>query len=197
MNGLKLRSFGIRYGDPEPIVREIFIRTGERVPGSVLAERALISMADYYYARRDMPLARDSYDVYLLNFPEGPNAVHARARRIFTDVARFKGPKYDASGLIDAGVRVRTFLNRHPNEAREVGVDSALLTRIDESIAAQLLDTANWYLTQDDWPSARYTLGRLIREHPGSVAAIRAHEMLDAREEPEVASPDESDGGTP
>ena len=181
VDGLKLRSLGIRFGDPEPIVREIFIRTGERVPGSRHAERALISLADFYYQRRDMSLARDSYDVYLENFPNGPNARPARARQIFTDIARFKGPRYDASGLIDARVRVRNFLARHSQTAREVGVDEALLTRIDESLAAQLLDSAEWYLTQNDWPSARYVLRRLIREHPESVAAQNAREMLAER----------------
>ncbi len=190
--GLKLRSFGVRYGDPEPIVREIYIRTGERVPGSEHAERALIGLADYYYSRRDMPLARDSYDVYLLNFPDGPNAQHARARRIFTDIARFKGPRYDASGLIDADIRIRNFLARYGQAAREVGIDEALRTRIDESIAAQMLDSAEWYLTQDDWPSARYTLRRLVLAHPESLAAARAQEMLQAQGDvPAMLSPDD------
>lgn len=206
--GLKLRSFGIRYADPEPIVREIYIRTGERVPGSELAERALLSLADYYYARRDMPLARDSYDVYLLNFPDGPNAQHARARRIYTDIARFKGPRYDASGLLDAEVRIRNFLARYGQAARDAGIDEGLITRIDESIAAQQLDAAQWYLTQDDWPSARYTLRRLLRSHPESIAAQRAQDMLEARGE-EIAlltpeqeleaeqSPETETGGDP
>lgn len=186
VNGIRLRNFGIRYGDPEPIIREIYIRTGERVPGSRLAERALISLADYYYQERDIDLARDSYDVYLLNFPQGPNAKRARARRIFTDIARFKGPRYDASGLLDARVRVRNFLRRYPETARETGIDGALLTRIDESIAAQLLDSAEWYLTQNDWPSARYTLKRLIDSHPDSAASQEARAMLADRAKPDA-----------
>jgi len=183
VKGLKLRSFGFRYGDPEPIIREIYIRTGERIPGSDLAERALISLADYYYSKREMSLARDSYEVYLLNFPEGPHAEHAEARRVFTDIARFKGPRYDAASLYDAQIRVRNFIRRHPETSKDVGIDGAMLTRIDESIAAQLLDSAEWYVTREDWPSALHTLRRLVLAHPDSLSAARAREMLEERNE--------------
>ncbi len=179
--GLKIRSLGFRWADSSDVAVELLIRTQERLPKSDLAERASIALADFYYDRRDMKLAKVSYDLYLENFPTGPNRVKAMKRRIQTDIARFKGPRYDASGLLDARVHLEDFIERYPGEAAESGLNEALLVRVDESLAAQLLDTAQWHLRTGDEPSARFTLVRLRRDHPRSVAAQRARDILESR----------------
>lgn len=176
--GLKLRSMGFRWGDASDLVEEILIRVQERMPRSALAEEAAIELADFYYRRREMTLAREAYDLYLMNFPDGPNRTRAHSRRILTDVATFKGPAYSAAGLINARLQIRDFMSRYPAEADRIGVNEALIARIDESLAAQLLDTAEWYLQVKDEPSARFTLRRLVRDYPRTVAAERAERML-------------------
>jgi outer membrane protein assembly factor BamD (BamD/ComL family) len=139
----------------------------------------MIELADYYYRRRELAQARDVYDAYLESFPAGPNALRAAERRIQCDVGRFKGPRYNAAPLIDAKVQIRQFQRRHPAEADATGLNAALASRLDESQAAQLLDTAEWYLRVGDRPSARLVLARLVRDHPRSLAAERAGAMLE------------------
>lgn len=173
-NGEKRRSLLIFWVDSSDIAVELYIRTQERLPGSQLAERAAIELADFYYRERELKLAGESYDLYLENFPRGPNRVKAAQRRIFCDIARFKGPRYESSSLIDASVRIKDFQRVFPAEAEKTGLDAALLTRLDESSAAQMLENARWYLKVDDEPSARFVMKRLLREHPGTIAADQA-----------------------
>lgn len=177
-NGLKIRVLGMRIGDSEEVAEELFIRVQERMPRSQLAERASIEMADFYYRQRDMKMAFQAYDLYLTNFPSGPSAMHARERRIQADIARFKGPKYNASELINARTRIREFVDRYPAEADASGMDESMVARLDESMAAHLLDTAQWYLRSGDPTSSRFTLRRLLRDFPATLSAQRGEEML-------------------
>ena len=180
-NGLKIRAFGMRFVDGGDLAIELYIRTHERTPGSELGEEALISLADYYYAKQDMVMASESYDLYLYNYPGGPNRLKAFRRRIYADIIRFKGPDYDSTGLVNAQVQIRDFADRFPADAAEHGIDEGLATRIEESLAAQYLKAAEWYLGQDDDPSARYTIRRLVREYPDSIAATRGREIAATR----------------
>lgn len=180
-NGRRLKQFGLRIFDPEEIAVEIMLRTFERMPGSQLAERAIIELADYYYRQREIELALDTYEMYLVNFPRGPNRMKAAERRIYCDVAKFKGPRYNAAGLVNARERIRDFARRYPGEAQRAGMNEALIARLDDSMAAQLLDIATWYEKRGDWPSQRHTLRRLARQFPGTVAGERAIDILQAR----------------
>lgn len=177
-NGLKRRRFGIRIGDTSEIAAELFIRAQERMPGSVLAERAGIELADLYYRRREMDLAAEAYDLYLQNFPNGPNRTKAMQRRIYANIAGFKGPSYNAVGLIDAREQIRRFANEMPLEAARLGIDSALLARVDESLALQKLTTAKWHITRKEYPAARFVLRRLLKDHPQSGAASDALQIM-------------------
>ncbi|MEM1423662.1 MAG: outer membrane protein assembly factor BamD [Planctomycetota bacterium] len=179
LEGLKLRLFGFRLIDGEDIAIELLIRAQERLPGSAIAERAAIRVADHYYAKREMRLARDAYEVYLANYATGPNRIHAERRLIYADMARFKGPRYDGSALQDVRLRIQDFAERYPAEAAASGINEGLIARIDESTAAQLLESARWYLQREDAPATRYVLRRLIRAHPDTISAQRARELMD------------------
>ena len=179
VGGLRKRFLGFRVIEANDIAVELLIRVQERLPGSQLAERASIELADFYYREREMRLARDAYDLYLANFPDGPNRLHAERRLIFADVARFKGPRYDSSGLLDARVRIRNFERRYPAEAERSGINEGLVARIDESLAAQLLENASWYRRQGDGPAERLTLERLALRFPATLAAQRAIARLE------------------
>ncbi len=181
VRGKRIRVAGLRIAKATEIAVELLIRVQERLPGSDVAEEASIELAEHYYRERDMKLAREAYDLYLINFPQGGNRAHAQQRLIQTDIAGFKGPRYDASGLLDARVRIRDFVRAYPVLADQSGVNEALLVRIDESLAAQLLDSGRWYLRTGDWPAARLTLRRLIRDHPQSVSASEARRLMESK----------------
>lgn len=200
LNGLRRKFFGtFRFENAEPIGEELLIRVQERVPGSRLAEKAAIELADYYYRRRDMRLASEMYGIFLVNYPQSDLRRHAAMRQIYANIAAFKGPSYDSSSLIESRALIERFRNRYPAEAHEAGITSGLLNRIDESAAQQMLNTANWYLRTNDEPSARLTLRRLVARHPASVASQEALRYMLERgwvtEAPERADPAEAARG--
>lgn len=178
LNGLRKKFLGMRLEPAERIGEEILMRVSERLPRSRLAERSLMELGDYYYRIRDMKMAADAYDVFLRLYPNSELRQKAMQRRVYANIARFKGPSYDASGLREAKFLIQDYKSRYPQDAERIGMDDGLIARLDESSAVQMLETARWYLVREDPVSARLTISRLLRRHPGTVAAVRAQEMI-------------------
>lgn len=181
LNGLRRKFFGLRIDGATDVGEELLLRVQERLPGSQLAERAGIELADHYYRVRDLPMAAEAYDVFLQSYPQSEYRLKAMLRRIFANIARFKGPQYDVSGLVEAQFLIRQFGRLYPAEAEQAGVNDALSARLDESAGAQMLENARWYLLRDDEVSARFMIKRLLRRHPETVAARRAAELAKER----------------
>jgi len=180
VNGTKRKGhLGLRINDASRTGEELLIRVQERMPGSQIAEQAGIELADYYYYReRDLRLAAEAYELFVENYPLSRWRMKAMRQRIYANIGRFKGPKFDASGLVEARFLIEDFAGEFPAEAERAGLSDALVARIDESIAAQKLDKAKWYLRRGDVVSARFVLRRLRRDYPTTVAATRALEIL-------------------
>lgn len=156
---------------------ELYIRVQERLPGSQLAQRAGRTLADFYYERKQMELAATAYDLYLQNFPNAPDAVEATKRLVYSHLASAKGPAFDPSGLYEARQWLEVIENRSPAESEEMGA-SSLQNRIDESDANHYIETARFYLRRNDLPSVRFTLERLVKRYPTSLAARRAYSFM-------------------
>lgn len=184
LNGLKRRFLWLRIDSAVGVGEELLVRVQERMPGSRLAERANIELADYYYRVRDLKMAAEAYDVFLKNFPSSQYRQKAMQRRIYSNIGRFKGPRYDASGLLESQILIDEFSRTYPAEAEAGGLNDGLISRLDESAAAQMLDTAKWYLRRGDPVSARLTVRRLLRKHPESIAAVRGLELAEQNQWP-------------
>ncbi len=180
-NGLRKRFLGtfrlVAAGDD---AQEILIRIQERLPGSELAEKAVMELADYYFRIRDMPLAADAYDLFVQNYPRSRQVVKARLRLIYSYYAQFKGPEFEGTGLEEAATSLRQLQADEPAVAQKIGAD-ALLVRIYESEAARLKSQADWYMTMNDWIAAELSIRALVKRYPNSIAAIQA-----LREVPQV-----------
>lgn len=181
INGLKRRFLGVRWDSGRPTGEELLIRTQERVPGSQLAEDAALTLADHFYNRRELKLAAEMYSIFRHNFPNSVHVRQAMLREIESNIARFKGPRYDGSGLVDAKLLIEQYQQQFPGESIRSGIAEGLDAWIDESAAQQVLDTARWYLKVNDDASAQFTLARLIRRHPATDAADEALEIMLSR----------------
>jgi outer membrane protein assembly factor BamD (BamD/ComL family) len=174
------RIFGLRIDSGDRLGEEIILRIAERLPGSRLAEQSLMELADHYARTRDLRLAAETYDVFLQLFPASEHRQLAMQRRVYANIAQFKGPGYATSTLRDAKVQIDEFQEEYPDAAQRTGLSDALIARVDDSAAAGLLQNARWYLKREDTVSARLTLTRLIRRHPKTAAAQEAMEMIQA-----------------
>lgn len=171
--GYKRKLWGMRILGAEDEAEEIFIRVQERMPGSRLAEDAGMQLADYYFDRQKMSLAATAYDLFLRNYPHSDQLDKARRRLIYSYLASFKGPEFDAAGLFEARARLQSLKVAQPIEAQRLGAD-ALLIGIDERDALKMFETAKWYLRTGNPIAAELTIRRLVKKYPRSAAAADA-----------------------
>ena len=101
--------------------------------------------------------------------------------RHYSSIGQYKGPNYDSSALLDAQALIKRFSALYPEEAQQVGLNDALVARLDESAAAEMLQSARWYMKQGDTVSARYTLTRLVEKHPSTAAGTLGLQILTQR----------------
>jgi hypothetical protein len=181
VNGTRRKMAGIRWVDASSVGEELLLRVHERLPGSRLAERASIELADFYYRERDLESAAIAYELFQQNHPRSAYTMRARQRQIFSNLGRFKGPRYDSTKLLDSRLLIDRFRRDYPAQAQQLGLDEALGARIDESGAQQMLDAADWHLRRGDGPGARLILNRLVREHPRTATAQRTLALLEQR----------------
>ncbi len=195
-NGLNRRFLGLRLFSAEEEAAELLILIQQRLPSSQLAERAGMALADYYYRKRMMRLAIDAYDLFVRNYPKSRERAKAMQRKIYSHIATFKGPQFDASGLENARLEILDFKQEFPVVARETGIDDSLIGWVNDSAANKLLTTARWYLEQQDKTSARYTLKRLMKRYPDTTAGREALRIMLSHGwiEAPPASADESEG---
>ncbi|CAN0582570.1 unnamed protein product [Laminaria digitata] len=121
------------------------------------------------------------YAIFRENFPDSPQVQRAMLREIESNIARFKGPRYDGAGLLDAKLLIEQYQLQFPADAIRSGITQGLNAWIDESAAQQVLDTARWYIKVNDEASARFILARLVRRHPATDAADEALDIMIGR----------------
>lgn len=177
-NGLKRKFFGtFRILSTYDDAQELLIRIQERLPGSELAERAGMELADFYFRNRELSMAADAYDLFLENYPKSQWVTKARLRLIYSYLASFKGPEYDGTGLFEARARLRDLQVNDPGVAQQIGSE-AILVRIYESEASKLLSTADWYWQTNDPISTELFIRRIIKQYPDSVACLDALRVI-------------------
>lgn len=178
VTGTKRKQWGLRILPADGEGEELLIRIQERSPGSPLGERASLLLADYYFGEGQMGLATDAYDLFLMNYPRSTKREWAMLRLIQASLARFRGPGFDKTGLLDARVRLDTYREEFPAAAERIGA-TALLARIDESLARHAMVTAKWYASRGEMASAAYLYRRVVAEHPRTAAAAEALERFE------------------
>lgn len=178
-HGLKKKFFNtFRVVSADDDAQELLIRIQERLPGSALAEKAGMELADYYFRNRDMPLAADAYDLFAKNYPRSSQVDKARLRTIYAYYSGYKGPEFDGKGLAEAASKLRELQSMQPQLAKQVGAE-ALLLRIYQSEAEKLLSQANWYWSVGDTISTERVIRRLVKQYPRSAAALQAMRQID------------------
>lgn len=193
VGGWKRKLLGLRVLPTDGEGAELLTRVQERAPGSDLAEDAALTLADHFFARQQMVQAAEMYDLLLRNFPRTRARQWAMLRQIQAGLARFKGPEFDATGLLEAGARISAYQEAFPAAARRLNAD-ALQQRIRSSLARRDLTNARWYDRRGDPVASATVRRRLIADYPGTAAAQEAIETLRERGEPlvEAAQGEES-----
>lgn len=174
-SGMRRKLWGLRILSADGEAEELFIRIQERAPGSALGEQASLALGNYYFVRAEMSSAVEAYDLFLANYPKSEHREQAMLQLIRANLTTFKGPRFDAAGLIEASARLKAYRSEFPAGAEELGAD-ALIVRIDESLALKDLYTGRWYEKRHQRVSATYLYERVVRNYPQTGAARQAIE---------------------
>ena len=156
---------------------EILARIAEHAPGTELAQRSLLRIADYHFARKDYAEAVESYDHFLMLHGKSDKAYHAMLQAAQAAYLSFRGVRYDATPLLEAEQRFRIFAQRFPLQARRAGV-KAILKQIGAFRAEKMYVDAKFYERVGRRKSSVYYYKQLIGKYPNSQWAIPAREAL-------------------
>ncbi len=164
---------------------ELLVRIQERAPGSEIGEQVSLRLGDWYFETADMDMAVEAYGIFLQNYPGSRSEAVVSRRIIQASLARFSGPQFDSTGLVEARQRLEEFKKKHPADAEKLGAD-ALLVRIGESLALRDFFSANWYERRGEIVSAAVLYRRLALAYPKTQAASDAILRLAAIRQPLV-----------
>ena len=178
IDGWKRKLLGLPILPTDGEGEELLIRVQERAPGSRVGHEASLALADYYFRLQQMALAADAYDLFMDNYPDSDRREWAMLRLIQANLARFKGPRFDGTGLIEADERLQQYAMEFPASAERIGVP-ALRQRINESLARRDLTSAHWYAKRGDAVAAATMYRRLVQEYPQSRAAREAIQWIE------------------
>ena len=155
---------------------EMLFRVQLRVPGSELAEQALLTTADFYYDRGDYDFAEDAYGVFIERFPRSGMTPTVRLKQAYANLRQYEGPKYDPTPLLDARAQLQQFATEYPGLAVTQQIPG-LIRWINDQLAEKLVIEADYYGRVDEPEAKRLLLRRAAEQYPdtehGQAAAAR------------------------
>jgi outer membrane protein assembly factor BamD (BamD/ComL family) len=185
--GYKRRFLGVPAFHAYDEAIEMLYRIQQRSPGSQLAEKSLLRTANYYFADQQYDFAADTYAAFMRTFPRSPQAQRAKLRYAYALYAQFRGPKFDASPVIDAREQLREVIARYPQLASEENLPE-LVAQLDRNLARKLNWTADFYRRTNEPIGAAYTYRYLAKAYPQTPEGQRAPGMIAKLPEWAVAS---------
>lgn len=177
LNGHKRKFLGMPIVSATDEAIEMLYRIQQRSPGSPLAEKALLRTADFYYTNADYDLAHDAYGVYIKDYPRSPQVPQVKLRQAFSSLAQFRGIRFDPSTLLDARAELAEIQMAYPELARQRNV-ADIITKVDQTLAAKLYVTADYFRRTHALAGAVYTYRYLINLYPDAPQVPEAKQAL-------------------
>ena len=118
----------------------------DRAPGTVVAEKALLRVADYHYDAGQVVKAVEAYDHYMKTFPQSPRKRmgHAMLRAARARYAQYRGEAFDDTPLTDAQQRFMIYRDRYREDANKANVPM-VLSQIKNALVRRYFSAAKFY----------------------------------------------------
>jgi outer membrane protein assembly factor BamD len=156
---------------------EILGRVAEHAPGTLLAETALMRIADYYYAKSAWADAVTAYDNFLKIFPRSERAIHAELQAAHALRLSYRGAAYDEGPLIEAEQRYGAFARNRPSAAKQARVEE-ILRDIRQARGQKQFEVAQFYLRTGKRQSAIFYLELVADKYDDTDWAAKAESEL-------------------
>lgn len=177
LNGYKETFLGLPIVSHYDEAIEMLYRIQERSPGSPIAERALKRTADYYFNTSQFDLAGDAYAAFIRSYPRSPDVPQAKLRQAFSSLAQFRGPRFDATPLIDARAQFKTLQLQFPDLAAEANAQQ-WIDRIDLDLARKAYLTGDFYRRTGKTAGAVFMFRYVVQTYPNSREAELSRKEL-------------------
>ena len=153
----------------------------DRVPGTVVAEKALLRVGDYHYDARQVVKAVEAYDHYVKTFPQSPRQRlgHAMLRAARARYAQYRGEAFEDTPLIDAQQRFSIYAGRYPEQANKANIPM-VLSQIRNALVRRYFASARFYQRVGRKTAAIFYYRKVIAQSAESHWARRAEDALTA-----------------
>jgi len=123
---------------------KVMSRLADRAGDAPIAQQALIETAKSFEKRKLWREAFDTWADISSRWPTGQIGKDALLNMATTMYAGYRGPRYDATGLVSAKGYYQSYQSRYPADANQIGVP-AILARIEEQIAYKQYSIGKYY----------------------------------------------------
>jgi outer membrane assembly lipoprotein YfiO len=177
LNGYKDTFWGLPIIARDDEAIEMLFRIQERSPGSPIAEKSLKRTADYYFNESEFELAADAYDTFIRSYPRSPEIPQIKLRQAFSNLAQFRGPRFDATPLINARSQFKAIEVQYPDLAAESNVPQ-WIDHIDADLAKKAYLVADFYRRTGRPSGAVFMYRYVIQTYPNSPEAKMSRQEL-------------------
>jgi len=153
-----------------------FEKHAEQPPDDV-TDDAMFVLANYYYREKRYDESEALYQKLRDKFARSEWAPASLYKIALCQQAQSAGARYDTSSLRRARRTLKQYRKQSP-EGTQIEQSAVALTRINDTLANGVLDTAMFYHRRGKLRAARIYFKRLIRKHPKSKAADKARTHL-------------------
>jgi outer membrane protein assembly factor BamD (BamD/ComL family) len=165
---------------------KVMTRLADRAGDAPIAQQALLAVAKSYEKRK---MWRDAFDTWAdisSRWPTGQIGKEALLAMATTMYAGYRGPQYDATGLISAKGYYQSYKSRYPEDAVKIGVD-AILATIEEQIAYKQYFIGKYYQHVGEKTGAVLYYDQVVsnwaQTEAGKIVQVRQKEALAMRQE--------------
>jgi outer membrane protein assembly factor BamD (BamD/ComL family) len=153
----------------------------DRVPGTVVAEKALLRVADHHYNAKQIVEAVEAYDHYIKTFPKSPRKrmSYAMLRAARARYAQYRGDAFDDTPLIDAQERFDRYSKLYPEQADKANIP-VVLSQIRNSLVQRYYSSGKFYKRVGRKKASIFYYKRVIAQDSQSHWARRAEDELRA-----------------
>ncbi len=157
---------------------EIHERVADRLPGSKLAERSMMTVAEYLFVEKRWVEAEAAYTRYGELFGGRYRSEEAELKAAHSVYNSFRSVEHDDTPLVESEQRYRAYMARYPKSAAGKEV-SAILTEIEQTRARKDFEVAEFYARIGKDGPAVFYYREVIRQFPGTPWARQAAAALD------------------
>ena len=177
LSGTKRRALGIFKVSGEGVGINIIEKLQERRPGSLLAEKGLMLLGDYYLQEKSYMEAADAYNLLISEYPSSVYVRQARLRAARAYMNMFEGVSKDPVPLIEARERLLEYRQLYQGDEQSNEIE-AMLTKIDELQAERDYQTGRFYERTGKKRAGRFYYEQVMDRWGRSKWAAKAQKRL-------------------